>query len=168
MNDVKLGDIQIDGLRDLEIRLLAYTDKFAKNVLAGAMKEGAKVIQKRAREYAPVSLAPHLLKSYASATFKKFTSDKMAVWILPGNLRKMIRVKVDNSGSRGYKISYEVYVKNKDAWYWKFLEFSTSKMPAANGGKGIVRPAFEDVKEFAVQAIKEYIEARLENEGTSN
>lgn len=165
MNDVKLGNIQIDGLRALEERLLKYPDKFVKNVLSGAMKEGAKVIQNRAKDYAPISLAPHILKSYASAMFKKFDSKKMGVWILPGNLKRMIRVKVDKSGSRGYKISYEVYVKNKEAWYFKFVEFGTSKMQAVNGGKGFMRPAFEDMKEFAVEAIKEYIIARLENEG---
>lgn len=165
MNDVRLGNIQIDGLRALEQRLLQYPAKFEKNVLSGAMKEGAKVIQKRAREYAPKSTKPHILRSYASATFKKFTSRKMGVWILPLNITRMIRVKVDKSGSRGYKISYEVYVKNKDAWYWKFQEFGTSKMPAANTGKGFMRPAFEDMKEFAVESIKEYIKARLENEG---
>ena len=167
MQDVKVGNIQIDGLRALEERLLQFSDKLAKNILSGAIREGAKIIQKRAKEYAPVSVAPHILRSYKSGLFKKFESTRMGVWVLPGNLRRMIRIKVDRSQSRGYKISYEIYVKNKEAWYFKFVEFGTSKMQAANGGKGFMRPAFEDMKEHATRVIKDYILARIENEGVS-
>jgi len=163
MNDVKVGNIQITGLRALEKELMEYPDKLAKQILQGAIKEGGRLIQKRAIEYAPKSAAPHILKSYASKLFKKFDSAKMGVWILPGNMKKMIRIKVDSSGSRGYKISYEIYVKNKEAWYWKFQEFGTSKMRAANGGIGFMRPAFEDMKVFAVEAIANYIKLRLKD-----
>jgi len=161
MNDVNSGNIQIEGLRALERRLFEFPDKLAKNILGGALKEGGKIIQKEARLNVHDSLKPHLLKSYASATFKKFDSKKMGVWITPGNLRKMIRVKVDKTGSRGYKVSYEVYVKNKEAWYWKFVELGTSKMPA----QSFIRRAFESEKEFAVGTIKQYILARIEDEG---
>jgi HK97 gp10 family phage protein len=157
MNDIKVGNIQVDGLRALEEKLMQLPDRLAKNILQGAMREGAKVIKNRAVDYAPMSVEPHILRSYASAVFKKFETKKMGVWILPGNLKRMIRVKTDKTGSRGYKISYEVYVKNKEAWYWKFLEFGTSKKAAVNNGRGFLRPAFEDMKAFAVAAIEQKI-----------
>lgn len=153
MDNVRADNIQIDGLRELEQQLLGFTDKLAKNILQDAIKEGAKIIQKQAKENAPVSVAPHILRSYASAVFKNFKTTKAGVWILPGNIKRMIRVKVDTSQSRGYKITYEVYVKNKEAWYWKFLEFGTSKMQA----KPFMRTAFEEMKEIAIAAIEQKI-----------
>lgn len=166
MNDIKLGMIQIDGLRELELRLLQLPEKLEKKILQESVRAGARVIQKEAKAIAPVSVAPHILKSYASAVFKKFDSSKMGVWILPGNLKKMIRVKIDNSKSRGYAITYEVYVKNKDAWYWKFQEFGTSKLPPHNG-TGFMRPAFENMKLLAIAEINQQIRNRMESEGIS-
>lgn len=153
MNDIKMGNIEIVGLRDLEQKLLGFSDKLAKNILQDSVKAGAKVIKDKAVEIAPKSIAPHILQSYASSLFKNFKTQKMGIWVLPGNLKKMIRVKVDTSQSRGYKITYEVYVKNKEAWYWKFLEFGTSKMPP----KPFMRPAFEQMKESAIAAIEQRI-----------
>jgi len=147
-----MGSITIDGLRDLETAMLAFPDKLAKQVLTGAIKTGATLIRNQAREYAPKSTAPHLLKS------KK---QPIGTWVMPGNLKKMIRVKVDRSGTRGYKITYEVYVKNKDSWYWKFVEFGTSKMY----GRTFMRSAFEMMKERAVFAIKDYVLSRIEDGG---
>lgn len=148
MNDVRVGLIQIDGLRDLEDKLKNYSNKLAKNLLQGAIREGAKVIQKECQNYTPKSKKPHLLKGARS---------KFGVWIIPGNLKKMIRVKVDKSGTRGYKISYEVYVKNKEAWYWKFVEFGTSKMY----GRTFMRSGFEMAKEAAIEKIDQYLRERL-------
>lgn len=147
MSDIRMGMIQIDGLRDLEEKLRSYSDRMAKDILQGAIKEGAKVIQKQCKEYAPKSDAPHILKVKGKPTV-----------INPGNLRKLIRVKVDKSGTRGYKISYEVYVKNQSGWYWKFVEFGTSKMM----GQTFMRSGFEMAKESAVEAIERYISERLE------
>jgi len=138
---VRMGSMTIEGLRDLEIAMLGFSDKLAKQVLMGAVRAGATLIRNQAREYAPKSIAPHLLKS------KK---QSIGTWVLPGNLKKMIRVKVDRSGTRGYKITYEVYVKNKDTWYWKFVEFGTSKMY----GRTFMRSAFEMMKEQAAVKMK--------------
>src|SRR5438045_2344321 len=46
-----------------------------------------------------------------------------------------------------------------DAYYWWFVEFGTEKMPAANGGRGFLRPAFESgkaafVSTFAAELAK--------------
>jgi len=149
---VRMGLIEIEGLRDLEIAMLSFPDKLARQVLSGAIRAGAVVIQKQAREYAPKSDAPHLLKS------KK---QKLGTWIMPGNLKKMIRVKVDKSGTRGHKISYEVYVKNKDTWYWRWVEFGSSKMY----GRTFMRSAFEMMKEDATLVIRNYILSRIEDGG---
>jgi HK97 gp10 family phage protein len=151
-DEVRMGSITIEGLKDVELALLGFSDKLAKQVLAGGIRAGAVVIQKQAREYAPKSITPHLLRS------KK---QKFGVWVYPGNLKKMIRVKVDKSQTRGYKITYEIYVKNKEAWYWKFVEFGTSKMY----GRTFMRSAFETMKEQAILTVKEYVLSRIEDGG---
>jgi len=164
MNDVKiLGVIEITGLKELELRLAQLPQKLERKILMDAVRAGARVIQKEARDKAPMSVAPHILRSYASALFKGFKSDKMGVWITPGNLKKMIRVKVDRTKSRGYAVTYEVYVKNKEAWYWKFVELGTSKM----GPNPFMRNSFETMKYQAVKRIEEEIRNRLEYGGVA-
>ena len=158
MNDVLLTTIKIEGLRELEMKLAALPAKLERNILAQAMAAGARVIQKEVKQNAPVSIAPHILKSYSSKLFKKFNSEKIGVWVLPGNLRKMIRIKIDKSKSRGYAVTYEVYVKNKEAWYWKFVEFGTSKMQP----KPFMRNGFESAKLAAISEIEKQIKARIE------
>ena len=166
MNDVKVGMIQIDGLRELELRLSALPVKMERNILVQAIGAGARVIKKQAIENAPSSVEPHILRSYASAVFKTYKTKRTGVWILPGNLKRMIRVKVDSSKSRGYAVTYEVYVKNKEAWYWRFVEFGTSKNPKPKGF-GFMRNAFESMKFAAIKEIEEQIKLRLESEGVS-
>ena len=151
MNDVKAGNITIEGLSALQDRLMLLPDKMAKNILSGAIREGAKVIQKSAKSKIRDSKGPHKLKVRGEY-----------ITILPGNMRRMVRVKVDRSGTRQFKISYEVYVKNATAWYFRFQEFGTSRHAAQNGGTGFMRPAFEETKEEAVEVIKNYITERFD------
>ena len=47
---------------------------------------------------------------------------------------------------------------SQDAWYWRFVEFGTVKMPA----RPFLRPAFEGKKREAVQAIKTRLSERIE------
>lgn len=161
MNDVKLGIIQIEGLRELEQRLAQLPQNLERKILVHATQAGARVIQKEAVQLAPMSTAPHILKSYASALFKTYTPSEFGTWIRPGNLKRMIRVKIDKTKSRGYAITYEVYVKNKEAWYWKFVEFGTSKMSDQHK---FMRPAFEAMKEAAIKEVEAQIYARLQIE----
>jgi len=155
--------ISIDGLRELEIKLAQLPAKLEQRIIRQAVAAGARVIQREARSRAPMSIAPHILRSYASAVFKKYTSGQFGTWVTPGNLKRMIRVRVDKSRTRGYAVTYEVYVKNKDAWYWKFVEFGTVKMSA----KPFMRPAFETMKLAAINEIENQIKSRMENEGIS-
>ena len=153
--------MEVLGLKELELRLSELPEKLKTRVLAQSLQSGAQLIRAQARENAPVSVAPHILKSYASAMFKTFKSKRMGVWLLPGNLRRNIKVKRDLSGTRGHAITYEVFAKNKDAWYWKFIEFGTRKMSA----QPFMRNAFETQKGSAVLEVAAQIETRMQSEG---
>lgn len=149
MNDIKMGTIQITGLADLEKRLQEFPDKLAKNILAGAIRAGAVVIQNEARQLAPASAEAHYLGK-----------GKSRVLIQPGELKKKgIKVRLAPKKSRTLPITYWVYVSKRN-WYWKFVEFSTSKMAA----KPFMRPAFESKKVEATERIREYLAARIDKE----
>lgn len=148
MNDIKTGTISITGLADLERRLLDFPDKLARNILAGAIRAGAVVVQKEARGIAPASDEPHRLGKGSKA-----------VTIQPGTLRKNIKVRLAPKKSRTVPITYWVYVSKK-IWYWRFVEFGTSKM----AGRPFMRPAFEARKVEAVERVREYLAARIDKE----
>ena len=152
MNDIRTGTISITGLAELEKNLLAFPDKIAKRILSGAIRAGAVVIQKEARNLAPVSDAPH-----------KLGKGSKAVIINPGHLKRNIKVRLAPRKSRTVPIEYWVYVSGK-AWYWKFVEFGTSKM----SGQPFMRPAFDGNKAEALERIKEYLAARIDKEAAKS
>lgn len=148
MPDIKTVTISITGLSDLEKALEAFPDKIARNILGGAIRAGAVVIQNEARQKAPQSAGPH-----------KVGRKIKGVIVQPGHLRKNIKVRMAPRKSRTSPIEYWVYV-SKRAWYWKFVEFGTKKMSA----KQFMRPAFDSRKQEALERIKEYLAARIEKE----
>ncbi len=173
MNDIKTGEIRITGLADLEKRLLDFSDRLASNILSGAMRAGAVVIQKEARQLAPADAEAHWLG-------KK--GNKSRTLIQPGELKeKAIKVR-----RVGYKnrdaITYCIYVSKRN-WYWKFVEFGhvivagkarTRHEKEHNIGHGgyvaarpFMRPAFEAKKAEALEAIKEYLSARIDKEAAN-
>jgi HK97 gp10 family phage protein len=49
---------------------------------------------------------------------------------------------------------------DRDSYYWRFVEFGTSKMSA----RPFMRPAFDGNKLEALNRIKEYLTARIDKE----
>jgi len=150
MPDLKAGTVQITGLADLEKKLESFTDRIAKNILAGAIRAGAAVIQKEAREKAPVSGDFHFLGK-----------GNKRVLIAPGHLRKSVRIRLAPRKQRDVPITYWVYVSRR-AWYWKFVEFGTSKMSA----RSFMRTAFDLKKTEALEKVREYLAARIQKEAS--
>jgi len=149
MADIRTGSIQITGLADLERRLKELPDKLAKNVLRGAVRAGAVVVQKEAKNLCPASAEAHYLGKGSKR-----------VLIQPGELkRKGIKVRSAPRKDSKYAIEYWVYVSKK-FWHWKFLEFGTVKMAR----KSFLRPAFDSQKEKATAAIRDYMATRIDKE----
>lgn len=140
MKDIITETITVKGLADIEKSLMALPDKLARYVLVQAFQAGAKVLKKEAQENVHDSDFAHVLKS-------KFTGK--SVLIQPGNFRKNIKIKIDKTKSRGFALTYEVFVKNKDTWYWRFVEFGTSRIVA----KSPIRNAFEASRGKIIEAI---------------
>lgn len=149
MSNIGSGNITITGLAELEKRLKELPDKLAKNVLRGAVRAGAVVIQKEAKNLCPAGAEEHYLGKGSKR-----------VLIKPGELkRKGIKVRSAPRKESKFSIEYWVYVSKK-FWHWKFLEFGTVKMAR----RSFLRPAFDSQKQKATEAIRDYMAARIDKE----
>lgn len=78
--------------------------------------------------------------------------------VATGNLRKQIRTRRSKL-STVYNVTYFVGVGGK-AFYWRFIEFGTKDQPA----HPFLRPAFEENKKAAIEAIKAKLSIAIERE----
>lgn len=159
--DVSTGFMTIQGLDDINNKLHQLKPALSKQIMTDALKKGAKVFQEEARLKAPQSTEPHILKSYASLVFKKYTPRQFGTWVQPGNLKRNISVKLDREGTTKDRVRVVVYIK-KGAWYGKFLEFTTSRGRLT---PPFMTPAFEAKKEEATKAVIDHLHAVLESGG---
>lgn len=137
-------NVQIEGLEQLKRAFDLLPKRVAVSAASKSVREGAKVIQKAARSKVPVDT---------------------------GNLRRSIIVKVLNKNrdamevaaligpGRGY-FSKKKNAKTGDGFYGFFLEYGTVKMKA----KPFLRPAYDENKVAAQQAIVDVIGAAIESE----
>lgn len=134
--------MQLSGFKELASALRELPQKVARNALRSAVNAGATQIRKQARLNAPVD---------------------------SGLLKKNIYQKQSRSASGPEKQTVVVgvrsgRVRNKDGskkelpYYWRFMEFGTSKMPAAP----FLRPAFDTQKDAAIQAIADKLDERIQ------
>lgn len=134
--------VKVEGLRDLGERMKGLSEQMNNRIARAATAAGAVVIRNAAQLKVPVDT---------------------------GNLKKNIIVKRLPKGESSLTSEHIVTVRQgkltakqkdkglQDAYYGKFVEYGTAKMPA----RPYLRPAYDQNKEKAVQAIKDRIEKRL-------
>lgn len=142
----KTVTVKVEGLADLQKRLLSLSEDMQGKIARAASAAGAVIIKNAAIRKAPMDT---------------------------GNLKKNIIVKRLPKGEADYTSQHIVTVRKgkktkkqreaglKDAFYAGFVEFGTVKMPA----KPFLRPAYDENKEKAVQAMKDRLEARIKKAG---
>lgn len=154
--------MHVKGLRELQDALRGLPDKVATKHLRGAVLAGAKLIRDEAKAIAPVYTGkvedghppPGTLKRAIS--MGRSNRDRA-----PGKEVANVFVRQAKNGNVGQK-NVKAYSKF-DAYYWRFVEFGTSKMAA----RPFMRPAFEAKKEGAVEAIKQRLADGVEAEATA-
>lgn len=153
--------VHISGLKELQKMLDTLPAKLEANIMRGAMRAGAKVIEVEAKNNVPVK---------------------------SGVLRDSIRV---TGRLKGHTVSASIKAGGKtknggDAYYAKWVEYGTAAhvINGKNGGwlsfgglftksvdhpgavpKAFMRPAMDDQSQNAVVATGEYIKKRLTKEG---
>jgi len=138
--------VKVEGLRELGERMKGLSEAMNNRIARAATAAGAAVIR---------------------------DSAKQKVAVDTGNLKKNIIVKRLPKGESPLTSEHIVTVRQGkltkkqkaaglgDAFYGRFIEYGTAKMPA----RPFIRPAFDENKEKAVQAIKDRISKRLDKAG---
>ena len=159
MDDIKTGTISITGLSDLEKRLLDFPDKIARNILARALSKGAAVIRDEARQIAPKDTGEMAL----DIMIKKARMER-------GSTLLTFHVFV-RTGKKSRLAGKKRNVQ-RDSFYWRFVEFGhmtrqgkdTVGPPRFVAARPFMRPAFETMKEQAVEAIRLSLAENIDKE----
>lgn len=134
--------MQLNGFTELAAALRELPEKVARNALRSAVNAGASVIKKEARSRAPEDSG--LLKKNLYQKQIREASGPM--------------VQTFYVGVRTGKKRNKDGTKAELPFYWRFMEFGTSKIPPAP----FLRPAFETGKEAAIKAIAEKLDERIQ------
>jgi HK97 gp10 family phage protein len=140
--------VKIKGLNELHRALLQLPIEVQGNPLRAAVAAGARLIQKEAIDQAE--------KYHDTGTLEKNI-------VIMRSRRRSIGRSEYAVGVKRVKRAYANTAKNRragrvgkkysaegDAFYWRFLEFGTSKMPK----KPFLVPAFESKKMASIEVIK--------------
>jgi HK97 gp10 family phage protein len=141
--------MNVQGFKELAEKMKQMAPRLAKNGLRAAVSAAAAVVRNEARNLAPVDT---------------------------GEMKRDIQMKRerDKRGSADLVASYSVYVRagkksrlsgrargvDKDSHYFRFVELGTSKMRA----QPFLRPALELRKEDAIDAMRDKLDQRIQEE----
>ncbi|ABR74603.1 hypothetical protein CBG46_09920 [Actinobacillus succinogenes] len=141
--------VRVDGLKELQKAMQSLGRKTSNRIAVKAMRRGGAIVRDKARTLAPVlkESVPHrkagtLRKSIQSRTkVGRNGRTNTYIWVKGLSTKQVLKFKGKSGRSGAYN--------PRDPFYWRFLEFGTSKMPA----RPFMRPAFQQSKEQAAQAI---------------
>ena len=155
-----MGNVKVEGLSQIHKALSELGRKVSNKIAVKAMREGGKIVREQARQNAPVlsQSTPYrragTLKKAIKSSTKVLKNGKIGTVVRVKELTtKQIETFKVRSGKKGA-------LNPKDPYYWRFLEFGTSKMPA----KPFLRPAFEQTKENAATEIIKTLKDGIESE----
>ncbi|MBD3838834.1 MAG: HK97 gp10 family phage protein [Epsilonproteobacteria bacterium] len=118
----------------IKMALSSLSDRIQKNVMMGATRASARVVQKEA---------------------------KRIVRVKTGNLKLSVLIQKEKIRQDGV-VRYTVRTgrKKHDGYYGRFLEFGTVNMAP----KPFLRPAYEAKKDELIDAFREYASKRIDKE----
>lgn len=135
--------MKIQGFKELAAAMRQLPERVAKNALRAAVNAGASEIRKEARARVPVDSGLTKKSIHQRQIREKSSASRQVVYV---GVR---------SGGRN-----KDGTKRAAPWYWRFVEYGTSKMAA----RPFMRPAFEAKKLAAVKAIGVKLNERIQLE----
>lgn len=145
---------KVDGLRELQQRLRALSEDMQKKIPAQATSAAAVIVKKAAIALAPKDtgqLRSHIVIKRLPPGERTATSQHIVT------VKKIKRKYANTKRNRQTNRVGKTY-QSDVAYYWRHLEFGTAKMAA----RPFMRPAFEQNKERAKDAIIDRIRKRIE------
>jgi HK97 gp10 family phage protein len=143
-----MATVEVKGLSELGEALKAFPEVIGKKYLRKATFAAAEIIEADAISRAPVRTGA--LRSHI-AIFKRKSDGNTAAYAigvrgikLTSKIKKVLRIVRRANGGQRTQIAGDVF-------YWRFVEFGTSKMAA----RPFLRPAFEAQKLNAIDKFRE-------------
>lgn len=138
-------------------RMRALPDRLARKSLRAAVNAGATVIKKDAIKRASKNKKTGALeKNFYQKQIREISTVLSQTFYV--GVRSGLARYASNKANKAAGRAGKVYKNSSATFYWKFLEFGTSKMPA----RPFLRPAFEARKNDAVTAIGNKIRTELQ------
>ena len=150
----------VAGLSELSAALRELPQRIGRNVLRGSVAAAAAVVRAEARNKAPVATGDVAQGHPPPGTLRRAIYQKQ-IRELSDSGRQVFFVGVRQG--KKYRHQGKKGDKSQDAYYWRFVEFGTSKMAA----RPFLRPAFEQSKMAAVERMKNYMAERIAREVAS-
>ena len=144
-----MNEVEVKGLRELMRALEQLPKEIQGKPTMTALRAAAKPMREDARAKVPQDTGT-VLKNIVVAR-SKVHNGKNFVWGVVLRVKKMTRRQRQAAAAGGNPLA-------GDPFYWKFLEFGTSKLPA----RPFLRPAFEGNKTGAVDIIKNRMAKAIE------
>ena len=141
------GSVEVKGLKELERALLELPKKLATQALTRGLLSGAKLVVDDAKRRAPL-LTGELRRNIRAIPNRR---DKRYAATVDIGVRKLTKKQLRKLRMKASRANAS------DPFYWRFLEFGTSRMRA----RPFLRPAFEAKKVEAALRIGESIRERL-------
>ena len=147
--------VRIEGLRELNAALARLPRELDRKVLNAALMAGARPMVETIKARAPVDTGT-LARNIRARPVRPYPGTTATVEI---GVRRLNKRQVNLLREKARKAGQSPRV---NAWYWRFLEFGTSKMPA----RPFMRPGFEAQKLGVIESIKLALARRIEREAT--
>lgn len=160
------GSINVQGLADLHRALQQLPAKIEANVLTGGLRAGANVIAQDAIRRIPEGTG-QLKQTVRLSTMRR--NGKVTVAVKAGSRTKVSKKgKISLGAYYAHFVEYgtaphEIKPKNRKSLVIAGIFRELVKHPGARA-KPFMRPAFDSQKQAAIEAVRDYIAARLPKE----
>ncbi len=145
---------ELTGLRELEVQLRTLPAKVAGNTLAASVAAGARVVRDEAIARAPVDTGAMKAQIFTKRVRTGSDLEKTSIVGVRGGKAKYANTKRNRQLGRAGKD----YANAGATFYWRFVEFGTSKRAA----QPFLRPAFDAKQREAADAIAERLDQRIQ------
>ncbi|MEC5213315.1 HK97 gp10 family phage protein [Polaromonas sp. CG_9.5] len=147
--------MQLTGFKELAAALRELPERVARNGLRAAVNAGAGVIKKEAIAKAPEDTGALKANFYQKQIREQSGPMQQTFYV---GVRKGVAKYANNKANKQSGKAGKTYKDDGTTFYWRFMEFGTSKMAP----RPFLRPAFETKKEDAVNGIGAKLDERIQ------